>query len=84
MPRRRCLAGNTLLDVDLYGGWADMNSCRMHDIVEPSLSHLMRGAQDKVNNGDEEPHFVLRNSLRPKDQQYTRAVARLVVQKWYL
>ena len=76
------LAGKTLLDVAMYGRWADMNSCRLY--VETSLLHLMRGAQDKVNNGDEEPHFILRNSPRPRDHQYKRAVARFVKQKCQL
>ena len=47
------LAGktSTLEAVAFYGRWADVRTgtCRLY--VEPSASHLMRGAQDKVNSG---------------------------------
>ena len=52
------LVGNTLEAVAFYGQWADVQTCRLY--VEPSASHLMRGAQDKVDSGVEEPHYILR------------------------
>ena len=60
------LAGKTLEAVAFYGRWADVGTCRLY--VEPSASHLMRGAQDKVNSGMEEPHYILRQPARPRER----------------
>ena len=61
------LAGKNLLDVALHGGWADMNSCILY--VEPSLSHLMRGAQDNGAGGSRGPNDRLIRVWRLSDMQ---------------
>lgn len=70
------MAGKTLEAVAFYGRWADVRTCRLY--VEPSASHLMRGAQDKVSSGVEEPHYILRQPARPREFQIKRAAAKLV------
>lgn len=69
------LAGKLLDEVALFGRWADTRSMRSY--VEPSAGFMMRGAQDKVNRGEEEPNCVLRRPQRARAVQMRRAARKV-------
>ena len=68
------MAGKTLEEVALFGRWADMRSLKLY--VEPAVAGMMKGAQDKVNKGEEEPYFILKKSPRPRTFQKINALRR--------
>ena len=41
--------------------------------IQPAVASLMKGAQDKVNNGEVEPNLKLRAGERPQAEQISRA-----------
>lgn len=67
-------AGKSFDDVAIFGRWKDASSCRLY--IEPAAAFLMKGAQDRVNRGDEESYHLLRQPPREREQQMKRVMRR--------
>ena len=65
-------AGKSFDDVAIFGRWKDASSCRLY--IEPAAAFLMKGAQDRVNRGDEESYHLLRQPPREREQQMRRVM----------
>ena len=65
-------AGKSFDDVAIFGRWKDASSCRLY--IEPAAAFLMRGAQNLVNKGEEEPYHLLRQPPREREQQMRRVM----------
>ena len=57
--------------IAIWGRWADVETVQLY--IQPAVASLMRGAQDKVNNGEVEPNLKLRGEERPRAEQISRA-----------
>ena len=65
------LAGCTLQQVQLYGGWALLSSLKLY--VEPVIGQMMKGAQERVIAGIEEVKIIDLPVPRPRDFNIHRA-----------
>jgi len=64
-------AGVDVHMIAIWGRWADVKTVQLY--IEPAVASLMKGAQDKVNNGEVEPNLKLRAEERPRAEQIRRA-----------
>ena len=64
-------AGVDVHMIAIWRRWADVKTVQLY--VEPAVASLMKGAQDKVNNGEVEPNLKLRAEERPRAEQIRRA-----------
>ena len=64
-------AGVDVHMIVIWGMWADVKTVQLY--IEPAVASLMKGAQDKVNNGEVEPNLKLRAEERPRAEQIRRA-----------
>ena len=65
------LAGVDVQTIAIWGRGADVKTVQLY--IEPAVASLMKGAQDKMNNGEVEPNLKLRAEERPRAEQISRA-----------
>ena len=65
------LAGQSIESVALFGRWANTQTVRGY--IEPAARTLMKGYQDRVNHGFEDPCIILKEKPRERDMQLFRA-----------
>ena len=71
------LAGATIDNTALFGGWASSHTVRRY--IEPAAKFLMKDFIDKVTEGVEEPSLVMRGKPRGRDLQRFKAQRRAEV-----